>query len=189
MKQESFLFLLKRNWLNQPADLGPPLPSSSPAAGGVSPGIPPLPPTFLPSLGSTPQVWGTVEGTAWRGGRGAQEPSPGLREVSVLPAPCTPSARWASLLGVTAGRQVPRCGSVPARPPAPVGGHREGQGSRLAALPPSPLPVCRMGRGAPGELARGGCALWALVRLCNPEGVYLRGDFTNPRGAAWQTRV
>lgn len=66
---------------------GPPGPPDGPGAGGVSSGIPPLPASPPPPPGPAPRrCWGRFRGAAWTGGRGAQAPPPGPREVSVLPA-------------------------------------------------------------------------------------------------------
>lgn len=64
---------------------GPPCPPDGRGAGGVSSGIPPLPASPPPPPGPAPwRCWGRFRGAAWMGGRGAQEPLPGPREVSVL---------------------------------------------------------------------------------------------------------
>lgn len=73
------------------AGSGPPCPPGCCGAGGVSPGIPPSLPTFLRRLGRHSGGIGDSSGGLPGGGCCAQEPLPGLGEVSVPSAPLTPT--------------------------------------------------------------------------------------------------
>ena len=132
---------------------GPPGPPDGPGAGGVSSGIPPLPASPPLPPGPAPRrCWGRFRGAAWTGGRGAQEPPPGPREVSVLPAACAcrphgGRPHWQQVQPGTRGRPPGLARGLCVRlrgAGRPVeSGSGAGGGS---TLPSQPLPHPRVGR-------------------------------------------
>lgn len=202
MKQESFLFLLKRNCLSQPAGPEAPSPPGCRGAGGVLSGIPPSPPALPAAVWArTPEVLGTVwgrclDGRLWRPGAPAW---PRRGEVSLLLAPCTPVA---PTVGITAGHR-PGPGALCPPPWLAAGAlgesvacwepHGSGSGLGGAPRPLSPGLICRQGRGTerfpcpwlPGAPVTdpGDCAGAALrPQLC-------LGDFTSHQAASTAGRL
>lgn len=195
MKQESFLFLLKRNCLSQPAGPEAPSPPGCRGAGGVLSGIPPSPPALPAAVWArTPEVLGTVwgrclDGRLWRPGAPAW---PRRGEVSLLLAPCTPVA---PTVGITAGHR-PGPGALCPPPWLAAGAlgesvacwepHGSGSGLGGGAPPSEPRPHLQAGTGhgaVPVSLAsRGSCDRSRRLRRCCTETTALPWGLHKPPG-------